>query len=222
MPRGAQHRLGLPNRPKRPSSWNISRTGRPSRAWRSTSRRSVGRSFFKGRLGRNVCLGVPRARDDLAPAVAIEQPVDGARSHRLAYALLVGAAHLCHLQHAAGAGLPDEGGKQLSLVLGREVLVIAPALGLEIEDGLALASEARVNVVHRVVAQPSTLAISAAELPSVARSRTHWMRWYSGRPRAFFSRSARQLMVRRSGSIKVFIRFSYQHRMKIIINSIDG
>jgi hypothetical protein len=29
------------------------------------------------------------------------------------------------------------------------------------------------------VDQPSNWAISTAELPSVARIRTHWMRWYS-------------------------------------------
>jgi hypothetical protein len=89
--------------------------------------------------------------------VAIEQPVDGSRSHRVAHALLVGAAHLCHLHHAAGAGLPDEGGKQLSLVLGREVLVIAPSLGLEIEDAKPEHITAGCNVLlHAMLEQAGT------------------------------------------------------------------
>ena len=40
VPWGAQQRRGVPSKPKRPSSWNISRTRQPCSAWRATSWRT--------------------------------------------------------------------------------------------------------------------------------------------------------------------------------------
>ena len=56
--------------------------------------------------------------------------------------------------------------------------------------------------------QPSSCAISAAELPNVARISTHWMRWYSEWLSARLSRSASLCTVGLSPTIRLFIHVS--------------
>lgn len=55
------------------------------------------------------------------------------------------------------------------------------------------------------VDQPSNWTISDAELPSVARISTHWMRWYCEWQLACLSRSAKRATVALSPVIKLFI-----------------
>ena len=59
-----------------------------------------------------------------------------------------------------------------------------------------------------VVDHPSNCAIYAAELPSVARINTHWIRWYSEWLCARLSRSANREIVGLSHAIRFFIHDS--------------
>src|ERR1019366_807400 len=146
---GAQQRRGVPSRPKRPSSWNISRTWRPCSAWRATSWRTVRRSFFKGGLRRYIRLGVPWPWHDLAPAVAVQQPVDRRGRHVLAQLLLVGPLDFRHRQHAASLGALDERRQELALLLRSEVLVTPATSASQIEEGVAFFGPARMDHMHR-------------------------------------------------------------------------
>ena len=73
--------------------------------------------FFKTLLLSWVCLRVPRTRQELAPAVSLQQAVDGALMHLMTNALLIGA-----LDFSGGRDLPlhgsrEEGREQLPLLL---------------------------------------------------------------------------------------------------------
>src|ERR1035437_2886764 len=108
---GAQHRLGFPKRPKRPSSWNISRTLGPFLAWRTTSRCTRARSFFKGVLRLHVRLWVTWSGYDFAPAMAVQHSIDGRAGHRIAHLLLQGLLDLAHMEQSAGLCLDRERGQ---------------------------------------------------------------------------------------------------------------
>ena len=67
-PLGAQQRRSVPRRPKRPSSWNISRTRRPHSAGaRPLAYRAA--QFLKAACAATSAFRVPGARRDLAPTV---------------------------------------------------------------------------------------------------------------------------------------------------------
>src|ERR1700694_2514208 len=108
---GTQQRLGLPNKPKRPSSWNIKRTRRPRSAWRATSWRTRRRSFFKGTLRLHISLGVARPRYDLAPAMAVQHAIDGRGGHRIAHLLLQGLLDLADMEQSTGMRFGSERGQ---------------------------------------------------------------------------------------------------------------
>jgi hypothetical protein len=105
--------------------------------------------------------------------------------------------------------------------------VRSPALsaffdGVEIsEDGVreAVFAQRLPQVLGRV--QPRSRAISAAELPGVARISTHWMRGYSAWLPACFRRSASLATVGLSPTIRRFIHGSLKSVEAHDISSIE-
>ena len=148
---------------------------------------------------------MPRTRYDLAPAVPVQQPVDGRAGHLLAHPLAVGLLQLGHCQHPVVAGPLHERSKQLLLLFGREVLVVSAATPAHVEDRLALLGPARVHDVHggrRPAQQLRDLAGRAAQ----RRPDQHALvRWYSERLLARLSLSARRPTVALSPTIRSFI-----------------
>lgn len=94
-------------RPKRASSWNISRTFRPRTSCGFSKAASSPGSFFPVLLDRRVVLGVSGVRSSLAPAVASEHAVHHRRRNRMPQSLRQRCADWGDNQHAAlGRPLP--------------------------------------------------------------------------------------------------------------------
>lgn len=85
--------------------------------------------FFKGGLGRKVCLGMSGTRRELAPAVALEQPVDRRGGHLLTYLALVGLLDLGDREHPASVCAFGKWSQALPLLLHAQVLVASAAWG---------------------------------------------------------------------------------------------
>src|SRR5580704_2611074 len=92
MPAGAQHGRGRLMRPNRASSANMIRRWRPRLAAAARARLTArAKPFFKGILRLNVTLRMKRTRHQLAPAMPVEEIIDGAVAGRMADRLLIGA-----------------------------------------------------------------------------------------------------------------------------------
>lgn len=104
--------------------------------------------FFKGGLGRKVCLGMSGTRRELAPAVALEQPVDRRGGHFLAHLGLVGLLDLGDREHPTGVRALGKWLQKLPLLLNAQVLAVSAASRADIKDGIPLLGPARVQHMH--------------------------------------------------------------------------
>ena len=103
-------------RPKRASSWNISRSGR---RWSkpATTSTSVPGSFFPVLAGLRVAVGVSRVGSELAPAVAGKHAVHAGQGQRLTQPGLDLGLELGHHQHRAVGGTAQHLVEDLGLAL---------------------------------------------------------------------------------------------------------
>src|SRR5256885_6091316 len=89
-PVGAQQDRGRFIRPKRASSANITRNGRPLAAATRLARLTSENLFFKRFLGFRIPFRMKRTRHQLAPLMASRQIIDRAVACRMANFLFVG------------------------------------------------------------------------------------------------------------------------------------
>src|SRR5580704_12473027 len=82
-------------------------------------------AFFKGILRLNVTLRMKRTRHQLAPAMPVEEIIDGAVAGRMADRLLIGALEVVDVQHLAGPGGLGEARQQRRFRRDRHVLALA-------------------------------------------------------------------------------------------------
>ncbi len=120
---------------------------------------------------RNVCLGVPRARHHLAPAVPLQQPVDGRAGHLLAHPVPVG------LLHSVTVRIPPllarcTRSKQLLLLLRREVRWRLPPRPRTSKIASPSLAQRECMTCTVAVDQPNNCAISLAE-PAQRRPDQH-------------------------------------------------